>query len=68
VLEVALRGLIGHINTCASDIEFPAVIDATQALLLVSAKEERCSAVWTILGDQTNSAIAIAKRDQLLTE
>src|SRR5260370_2189617 len=48
--------------------EFPAVIDATQPALLVAPEKQRGTAMWTIFVEEPNSAVAVAKRDEILAQ
>ena len=49
-------------------VEFPAVVDAANAVLLVATEEQACATVRTEIGDQGRPAARIAKTDQLFTE
>ena len=45
VLEVLVRRHVGHVDAVAVDVEFPAVIDAAEAVFLVAPEEQRGAAV-----------------------
>src|SRR5215472_12755727 len=46
--EIAICGLIGHVRTVADRVEFPAVVHASQARLLVAAEEQAGAAVRAV--------------------
>src|SRR6185312_241100 len=69
--DQVFRGKIGigcrHVDAVAAGIELPAVIDATDAALLVAAEPEIGAAVRAILIDHADYAAAVAERQQLLS-
>ena len=68
VLEVGLGGLVGHLEAGAGCVEFPAVVVAGEAGVLVAAKEERCAAVRAVLGEQAHVAVGVAEGDEVLAQ
>src|SRR5712691_3849500 len=68
VFEVALGRLAGHVYAGALGVELPAVVDAAQATLFVSAEKERRAAVRTEGADDANLAVGVAERDQVFTQ
>jgi hypothetical protein len=68
VLEIGFGGLVGHVYARAVDGELPAVIDAADAPLFVSAKEERRATVGAIVLNQPGLAVRVAEGDELLAE
>src|SRR5579859_1615160 len=68
VLEILMRRHIGHVDTSAGRIEFPAVIDAADATLLVAAEEQRRAAVRAPMIHDPDAPRAVAKGDELLAE
>src|SRR5215469_10140651 len=65
-LKLVLRGLAGNVHACAGDVEFPAVIDATNSAFLVSAPEKAGAAVRAEFIDDADPALGIAKGDKIL--
>src|SRR5579864_8094322 len=61
VFEVAVLGLVRHVDARAIHVELPAVIDAAQAALLVASPEEIGTTVWAVLFEQANLAIGVAE-------
>jgi len=68
VLEVLALGDVELIEAIAVDVEFPAVIDAADAVFLVAAEEQRCAAMRATLIHDADAARCIAESDQLLVE
>jgi hypothetical protein len=68
VFEVAFGGFGRHLDAVAVDIEFPAMIDAANAALLVAPEVERGAAVRAVRLDDANFVIGVAKGDQILAE
>src|ERR1700737_1723880 len=67
-LVAELLGLVHLIDAIAVDVEFPAVIDAAQARFLVASEPQRGTAGRAELVDQTETALAVAKAAQTLTQ
>src|SRR5215208_5580220 len=67
VLEIRLRRLVRHVETVSVDIELPAVVDAAQPRLLISAEEQGCAAVRAVVLNEANLASGVAKSDEVLT-
>ena len=68
LLELVLRRLVELIDAIAFDVEFPAVIDAAQPAFLVAPEEQRDAAMRAEFVDQTDAALAVAERDEVLAE
>ena len=68
LLELVLRRLVELIDAVAFDVEFPAVIDAAQPAFLVAPEIQRHAAVRAEFIDQTDAALAVAERDEVLAE
>ena len=68
LLELMLRRLVELIDAIAFDVEFPAVIDAAQPAFLVAPEIQRDAAVRAEFVDQTDAALAVAERDEVLAE
>ena len=68
LLEVLFRRQVRHVEAVAVGIEFPAVIDAADAALLVAAIEQRRTAMRAAMVHHTDAAGVVAERDQLLAE
>jgi hypothetical protein len=60
--EIVGRNDVRNINAFAVNVEFPAVIDAADATLLVAAKEQRRQLVRAIGPYDADLSLAIAKR------
>ncbi len=56
------------IETIAVNVEFPAVIDAADAVLLVTPEEQRCTPVRAPMVHDADPAGCVAECDQLLVE
>src|SRR3982074_439966 len=67
-MEIALRGLAGHVDALASSVELPTVIDAPQSAFLVATEKERRAAMRTERADHAHRASGIAERNQVLAE
>src|SRR6185312_14835650 len=63
----AVGGLGRHFHDVAFNVEFPAVIEATQAALLVARKYQRRAPVRTVLVENANTALAITKYNEILS-
>jgi hypothetical protein len=68
MLEILVRRHARHVDTVASDVVFPAVIDAADAAFLVASEEQRGAAVRTTVVHHADAALCVAKRDQLFAE
>src|SRR6516225_7317339 len=68
VLETALRRLVRSVQASARAIEFPAVIDAAQSVLLVAPEEQRRSTMGAMIAEQPDLARAVAKRNEVFAE
>src|SRR5262249_61589006 len=68
LLERAVGRLDRHVDAPARDVEFPAVIHASQAFGLVASIEEARAAMPTTVLNQPHGAGRHAKRDEALTE
>ena len=55
-----------HLDALAGHVEFPAVIGAAQAALLVAAEPQRDAAMGAELVDQAVAALAVAERNEPL--
>jgi hypothetical protein len=58
----------GHVDDVAVDVEFPAVIEAAQAALLVATEDQRCTAMQAELGEHAQLAVRIAEDDQVFAQ
>ena len=67
-LEVRFHRLRGHVDTGTVHIELPAVVDAAQAILFVSSKEHRGTAVRAGVRDNANAARGGSKGDEVLIQ
>ena len=68
VLEAALRRLVWHIHATSQPVELPAVIDATQPVLLVAPEEQGGAAVWAMVAEKADATRAVAECDQVFGE
>src|SRR5256714_3001955 len=68
LLELVLRRLIELVEAIAFDVELPAVIDAPETTFLVASEEQRHPAMRAEFVDQTDPAVAVAERDEILAE
>src|SRR5207247_6258176 len=68
LLELALGRLAGHVDAGTGHIEFPPVIDAAQAVVLISSVEERRAAMGAGMRQQAYLAGGTAKRDEIFAE
>ena len=68
VLEGAVRGLGGHLQTLAGLVEEPAVVGAAETVLFGDAVEEVDAAVGAGLLDEAQVAAAVLEQDQVLAE
>ncbi|MGY4446984.1 hypothetical protein ACVWZR_001644 [Bradyrhizobium sp. i1.3.1] len=67
-LEILRRGDVRHFEAAAVNVELPAVIDATDTVLLVTAEEQRGTTVRTLMIQHANPARAVTEGNELLTE
>src|SRR5262249_36056000 len=67
-LEVALCRLGGHVDALATDVELPAVIDATEAILLIAAEEHRGGTLRAGVLDEADGARGDPEGDQVLAQ
>src|SRR5947209_5045430 len=68
LLELVLRRLIELVKAIAFDVELPAVIDAPETAFLVASEEQGHPAMRAEFVDQTDPAVAVAERDEILAE
>ena len=68
VLEILVLGHARHVDAVASNVVFPAVIDAAQAALLVAAEEQRGATMRAALVHHTHPARAVAEGDELFAK
>ena len=68
VFKRATRRFRRRVENVAAHVHFPAVVNAAQAALFVAAEEKRRAAVRTVLVEQTDPALAVAKGDEVFTE
>src|SRR5262249_39240836 len=68
VLVVRFRWRGRQVDAIAVDVELPAMEGAADAALLVAAVVKIGPAVWTVLFDDTDAAVAGAERQKLLAE
>src|SRR2546428_11524164 len=59
---------VRQVNALAVHVELPAVVDAAQTVFFVSAKEERRATMRAISIETTDTAIRVAKGNQLLAQ
>src|SRR5216684_6405675 len=64
LLELVLRRLVELVEAVAFDVEFPAVIDASEAAFLVAPEEQRDAAMRAEFVDEPDAAIAVAEGDE----
>ena len=58
----------GHVGAIAVAIEFPAVVDAADAALLVAAEEHRRAPVRTIRVDEADDSVGVAEREEVFAQ
>jgi hypothetical protein len=68
VFEAGLRVLKWLFDALAAGIVLPAVIGATDAILLDKPVVEGCPSVGAVLADETVIATLIAKQHQILAQ
>jgi hypothetical protein len=68
VFEVAFGRLGRHVDAVAVDVEFPAMVDAANAALLIATEVKRGAAVRTVSLDDADFVVGVAKGDQILAE
>src|SRR5262249_54044473 len=68
VLEILRRRHARHVDAIAGNVELPAVVDAADAVLLVTPEEQRGAAVWAAMVYDADPPGAVAKGNQLLAE
>src|SRR5262245_64391674 len=68
VFERAAGRLRRSFQNFALDVVFPAVIDAPQAAFFVAAIKQRRTSVRTMLSQEPDAALAIAKGDEIFSE
>src|SRR2546423_13289276 len=68
LLELVLRRLVELVEAIAFDVELPAVIDAPETAFLVASEEQGHPAMRAEFVDQTDPAVAVAERDEILAE
>src|SRR5947208_3693907 len=66
LFEAALGRLGWHVHAAAVDVVLPAMVDTSQAALLVAPEEERGATVRTVLVQERDSSGAIPKGYQPL--
>ena len=66
--EAAFLRLGRHLRCVAVNIKLPTVIQASQAAFFISAEEERRFAMGTILAENSDATITIAKGNQVLAK
>jgi hypothetical protein len=62
------RRLGGHLDYVALDVEFPAVVQAAQPAILVTAEEQRSAAMRAALAQHAHGAVGIAEHHQVLAD
>ena len=67
-LNCVFLRLVQHVDAVAVDVELPAVIDAAQPAFLVAPEEQRGAAMRAVFVDQTDAALAVAERHEVLAE
>src|SRR4051794_32104422 len=67
-LEVALGGLVGEIDAGAGGVVLPAVVDAANAVLLVTTEEYSAASVRASIADEGVGARRVAEGDQVFTQ
>src|SRR5438270_179876 len=68
VPEVTFGGFIRHVDAGAIGGELPAVVDASEALLLVATEEQGGASVRAVVLDQADRSIGSPKADQIFAE
>src|SRR5260370_972364 len=66
--EVGLSRFVGHVDAFTARVEFPTVVDAAQARLLVAPEEQRRAAVRAVVGDKAGRAVGIAPGNEVLAQ
>ena len=67
-LELTVRWQVRLVDAVAEIVVLPTVIDASDAVLLVAAKEQRCAAVRTAMIRDANANLCVAEGDELFAE
>jgi hypothetical protein len=67
VFEAAANGLGRHFGNRAHHIKLPAMIDAAQPAIFVSAKNQRGAAMRTRMINQPDAAFGIPEGHQIFT-
>jgi len=68
LLEVALLGLVGHVDAPAADVELPAVVHAPKAFPVVAAIEKAGAAMRAAVPHQANRPGRHAERDEIFAQ
>jgi hypothetical protein len=68
VLEGELFRLVHHVHAAAADVELPAVVDAPQPALLVTAEEQRGAPMRAELFEESDAPLGVTKGHQVLAE
>jgi hypothetical protein len=68
VRKAELFRLVHHVHALAGRVELPPVIHAAQSAVLVSAEEQGCPSVWTVLVEQAELATRVPEGDEILAE
>src|SRR5690348_12741756 len=67
-LKLLSGGSDGMSTQLPSDVEFPAMVDAANAALLIATEVKRGAAVRTVSLDDADFVVGVAKGDQILAE
>ena len=69
LLGHAAGGRLGHhFQHIAQHVELPAVVQAAQATIFVTAVHQRCPAVRAVLIHHTNATFVVAEHDQVFAQ
>ena len=66
--QPAAFGLAGLIQDVALNVEFPAVIEAAQAALLIASEGERSAAVHAAFGEYAEPPLRVAEDDEVFAQ
>src|ERR1700676_2480085 len=68
VFKPVLLRLIGHVDAGALDVEFPSVINASQAALFIAAPKKARSPVGTELINQSHTPVRVPEGNQVFSQ
>ena len=66
--ETACRWFRRHLDDVAVDVDLPAVVETPQPGFLVAAERKRRAPMRTVLADDAEPPVGIAKHDEVFAE